>query len=59
MTVRGSRLRGLVGAGGAFAVLGLLQVALSDQDASGYGIATGGALVVVTAGLIGWRSHRS
>ncbi|WP_155858844.1 hypothetical protein [Candidatus Blastococcus massiliensis] len=59
MGMRNRGLRGLLGAGAAFAVLGMLQVLVSDDDASGYGIATGGTLVLCAGLIAGLRSRRS
>ena len=57
MSQRTGRLSGLVGAGGALVVLGLVQVVVSGNDAAGYGIATGGALAVC-AGAVAWGRSR-
>ena len=57
MSQRTGRLAGLVGAGGALVLLGLVQVVLSGNDAAGYGIATGGALAVC-AGALARRRNR-
>ena len=57
MSQRTGRLAGLVGAGGALVLLGLVQVVLSGNDAAGYGIATGGALAVCAGALARRRSR--
>ena len=56
-TSRRRHLRSLAAAGLVFVVLGLGQAVFSDADAAGYGMATGGAVVVAIAIAIVLRNH--